>query len=139
MTTLGRWRRRFLVLEAIVAVTLAQSAVACLPIRWVLRARSNRSVEAEPSTNDQDEAKRIAHAMGRVERRLPWRSPCLARALAARFMLRRRGVASVLHFGVVLSQGPDRSMTAHAWLTVGPVGVVGVAEAEGFSEIAGFS
>lgn len=46
---------------------------------------------------------------------LPWRPKCLAQAIATRIMLRRRGIDSRGHLGVVDTQ----PMSAHAWVTVG--------------------
>jgi hypothetical protein len=70
-----------------------------------------------------------------IEPRLPWRSTCLVQALAARSMLRRRHVATLLHFGVALDEGRIR---AHAWLEAGGGCVCGGKAAIGFTPIAAF-
>jgi hypothetical protein len=51
-------------------------------------------------------------------------------------MLRRRGVASVLHFGA--AKGQDRPIDAHAWLDAAGVEVTGYPVAAQFAEIACF-
>jgi hypothetical protein len=53
---------------------------------------------------------------------------CLAHALAADAMLRRRGVASQLRFGIAVRPAADAAIAAHAWvecdggLTIGAAG-----------------
>lgn len=56
--------------------------------------------------------------------------------LAARVMLKRRGVASVMHFGA--AKGETKPLDAHAWLDAAGVEVTGYPVAKGFSEIACF-
>lgn len=58
-----------------------------------------------------------------VCRSLGWRPSCLVRAVAATAMLRRRGLPSTCYFGV--QPGIDAALRAHAWVTHGPVFVVG--------------
>jgi hypothetical protein len=48
-----------------------------------------------------------------VSRRLFPERPCLVQALAARWLLARRGIASDLHIGVLKN---DDALEAHAWL-----------------------
>lgn len=67
------------------------------------------------------EAQRVGRVVGQVARVLPWRPTCLRQALAVRWMLRRRGIASQCHLGVV-GVAP---FAAHAWVTVGGAVVVG--------------
>ncbi len=66
---------------------------------------------------------RVANAIGRASSRVPWRSDCLVRALAAQRWLCRMGVATKLFIGVRATSigGVD----AHAWLTCGDVVVTG--------------
>jgi len=71
------------------------------------------------------EAARLWRLAAAVARRLPRRPTCLAQALAVGWMLRRRGIATRLRFGV---RRADGVFTAHAWLewdgrTVGPAHV----------------
>jgi hypothetical protein len=49
----------------------------------------------------------------RVARFTCWRSMCLEKALAGRWMLRRRGIASTVYVGMA-RQGLE--FVAHAWL-----------------------
>jgi hypothetical protein len=56
--------------------------------------------------------------------------------MAARVMLKRRGVQSVMHFGA--AKGTDKPLDAHAWLDAAGVEVTGYPVAAGFAEIACF-
>ncbi len=74
---------------------------------------------------------RIQWAVQRMARAAPFVPMCLARSLAARVMLRHRGVPATLYFGLRrrgVPPGQDRktgAIAAHAWLTTGPIAVVG--------------
>jgi transglutaminase superfamily protein len=82
-----------------------------------------------------DSALVVRRAILRIAERLPWHSSCLVRALAARIMLRRRHLPSVLQFGV------GRTLTelsAHAWVRCGEINVVGTETASDYAPIAAF-
>jgi hypothetical protein len=65
---------------------------------------------------------------------VPWKAVCFQNALAMQSMLRRRGVASVLHYGI----GREDGLKAHVWLSVGGEIVIGGDEAPRFVEVAAF-
>ena len=58
----------------------------------------------------------ITRAVAASSRYAPWRSVCLHRALTLHRMLRRRGVPSVLHYGISPVSG---TFGAHMWVTLG--------------------
>jgi hypothetical protein len=58
-------------------------------------------------------AVRVGSMVERVARFTWWRSMCLEKALAARWMLRRRGIAGTIYVGMA-RQG--EAFVAHAWL-----------------------
>lgn len=65
----------------------------------------------------------VRWAVVTAARRMPFRTACLQQAIAARGMLRRRRIGSVLRLGV-----GDRSgamLEAHAWLEAGALAVTG--------------
>ena len=74
--------------------------------------------------------------MTRAARYVPFKAVCLPQAMAARVMLERRGVKSVMHFGA--AKGTDKPLDAHAWLDAAGVKVTGYPVAENFAEIACF-
>lgn len=71
-------------------------------------------------------ARAVALAVHAASRRFPWHPTCLEQALAARAMLRRRGIRSALRFGVMRDAG---ELKAHAWLVSRGAIVIGAAEA----------
>jgi hypothetical protein len=105
-------------IEAAASLAAAQVAVRSLGPRRLMR-RLGTVDPAAPTAPAAPEvwrrARRAVALMDRVADRLPWRSACLVRAMAGRAILRRRGIASQLHLGVV-STVP---LGAHAWLTAG--------------------
>ena len=74
--------------------------------------------------------------MTRSARYVPFKAVCLPQAMAARVMLKRRGVPSVMHFGA--ARGDDKPLDAHAWLDAAGVEVTGYPVADKFAEIACF-
>lgn len=129
------WSDRALLAETYVALGVARLMVLTLPFRWIAArldapASGGGEWDGAPETTD-----RIARALAVVSRRTPWRSNCLARALACRMMLARRGVSSTLVLGVD-KQG-DR-MEAHAWLECGGRILTGGEERDRFTIITTF-
>ena len=66
----------------------------------------------------------VGRMVRRVARRLPFEALCLPRAMAAQWMLRRRGVSSRLWVGVRRA-APGRPLDYYAWLTVDGESVIG--------------
>lgn len=133
-----RVRRAVLFTEAAVALTLARLA-SVLPFRWmVARQAALSSGLTVPLASPSDQrAVAVGRAVGKVEARLPWHSSCLILALAARLMLWRRGIPTVLHFGI--GRGEDGRLTAHAWLEAAGGYVCGGREAPDFVPLASFA
>lgn len=131
-----RVSRVLLVIETLVALTLARLAL-WLPFRWLV---GNSPVVLSPPVQacEPPEDLNVAEVgwmIRRVRRLLPWRSSCLVQAVAARMMLRRRGVPSLLHIGVARRDG---QWAAHAWLEAGSGLVCGGTEAKSFLPLTAF-
>ncbi len=138
-------RRRALVIEAVAWLWLSRLALILIPFprlarrlgtfvppsdARVLRAKSR-------ATHDHVRlAEQIGWAVTRSARYVPFKAVCLPQAMAARIMLKRRGVSSVLHFGA--AKGETKPLEAHAWLDAAGVEVTGYPVAKGFAEIACF-
>lgn len=76
------------------------------------------------ASNDLLELIRIS--IRRACRRSPWRTKCFEQALSARMMLRRRGIKSIVYFGVRKSISDQKeTLEAHAWLVCSGVVVTG--------------
>jgi hypothetical protein len=127
-----------IVAEGMIALTLARAATAA-PFRW----RMTRETVVADSPLDlgrlpvDPRARAVSRLLARAQRRLPWKTTCLVAALAARAMLRRRGIDCVLRFGV--RRAADGRLAAHAWLEAGGGIVCGGPAAEGFAHLAGFA
>ena len=126
---------RRLVLEAAAWLGLARAAVITLPFRLVAailrRQKHTRTAENETAV------RRVAWAVRRTSRYTPWRSNCLAKAIAGRCMLRRRRIASTLYFG--MTRGSDSQLAAHAWLQSGGMTLTGGSNLERYSIVATFT
>ena len=131
------FRDRLLLLEAALWLALARFAIAVLPFRHVgnLAAWPIRSQEPMQQTRTAA-VKRIRWAIIACARRVPWRAMCFEQGLAAQFMLRRRGVPSVLYYGAA----PDDQdgLSAHVWVRDGDVDIVGGEIASQFAVLATF-
>lgn len=121
-----------LFVEATLALSAASLAVRWLPFRAIVRSLGGGRVQPA-ATAAQPEA--IATAVQRASRRLPWRSVCLQQGLAAHWMLRRRGAASRLHYGL---RSDAERLSAHVWVTAGGVKVIGEEEVEPHIPVASF-
>ena len=106
--------------EASVALSVATAAIALLPFRAIVRTIGSGAGPA--AVAEAEVVAAIRRAVQRASRRLPWRIVCFHEALAAHWMLRRRGCASSVHYG--LRQGEER-LTAHVWVTVAGQIVIG--------------
>lgn len=142
-----RWPRagRWLTLEAAATLLLAAIAVRTLPFRWIMKWSGSVAESMQHSDVAPHQLRhpalpgQIGNAVKRAAGHLPLTLLCLPQALAANWMLRRRGAAASLHFGVAVCDYPVRHMRAHAWLTVGQQAVIGVAGSQAFTEVACFS
>src|SRR5580658_1328966 len=135
-------RRRGLVVEAVACLAAARLALILVPFprlaRWLgtfvpptdPRARDAAAASAEKAVL----AREIGWAVTRGARWMPFKAVCLPQAMAAQFMLRHRGVPSVMHFGA--GRGADKPIEAHAWLDAAGVEVTGYPVAPHLAEIA---
>jgi hypothetical protein len=139
---IGR-RRRTLVAEAVLCLLAARLALLFVPFPRLAR-RLGRFVPPDQAqglgtastTQAVQAATDIGWAVTRAARYVPFKAVCLPQAMAAQAMLRRRGVASVMHFGA--ARGTEKLLDAHAWLDAAGVEVTGYPVAESFAEIACF-
>ena len=121
--------------EALASLVWASLAIAFLPFRKVAQTASRPA--ARPSANlEAGLPRRIRWAVDAWGRRVPWRAVCFQKGLALHWMLRRRGVASVLHYGVAKEGGAG--LKAHVWVSVAGRPVIGGEEAGGFACLATF-
>jgi hypothetical protein len=137
--------RRALVTEAVLCLLVARLGLIFVPFPKLARRLGTFVPPSDPRamatrTGSSREQARIAEEIGwavtRSARYVPFKAVCLPQAMAARVMLKRRGVASVMHFGA--AKGEDKPIDAHAWLDAAGVEVTGYPVAANFAEIACF-
>lgn len=121
--------RRRLVLRAAATLSAASAAVALLPFRRAIRFGS---AALGPRGGTSPEA--MVAAVEAAATRLPWRTMCIEKGLAAQRLLRRGGTDAQLHYGARHDPETGR-LEAHVWVTVDGVAVIGGEEAGGFVEI----
>ncbi len=131
------WQDRLLILETVLWLAIAGLAIAVLPFRHVglLAARPIRRPELPRQARAQ-KVRRIRSAIITTAARVPWRALCFQQGLAAQFMLRRRGIPSVLYFGA--AQDGRNGLYAHVWVRDGDVDVIGGGNAYRFAILATF-
>ena len=124
--------QRRLLGEALLALLMARGAMAFLPFRRIAAWLGTPGAES-PATAAAEEiqtAQEVGWAVEAVARRVPWDGRCLAQALAATAMLRRRGLEGTVSFGAC--PGESAEFDAHAWLRLGSCMVTGGADIEHF-------
>jgi hypothetical protein len=138
-------RRRMLVVEAVACLLAARLALIFIPFPRLAGHLGTFVPPTDPRTSRSNAAgtpqhvklaREIGWAVTRSARYVPFRAVCLPQAMAAQFMLRRRGVASVMRFGA--GKGKDKPLDAHAWLDAAGVEVTGYPVAPNLAEIACF-
>jgi hypothetical protein len=124
--------------EAAACLGLARLTVHLVPLSALSPHLGRHMAETGPAIApaERPAALRVGWAIAAAARRLPWRCMCLEQALAARLMLRRRGLPSTLYLGA--SRGAE-AMQAHAWLRSGELILTGAAERERFVVVSSFA
>jgi hypothetical protein len=139
------YRRRALLVEAVVCLLLARLALIFIPFPRLARHLGTfvaptdaRVLQGCSPSSDYDArvAETVGWAVTRAARNIPFEAACLPQAMVGRIMLKRRGVNSVLHFGAKMGQ--DNPIYAHAWLDAAGMNVTGYPVPETFAEIACF-
>jgi hypothetical protein len=115
-----RWRAlrssdRKLLFEAFAFLLIARAALALLPVRWIFRWLEQPTQQSSGAPAP-EAAERVRWAILAAARYGPLQFVCFPQALAAHAMLRRRGILSVMHYGV--RRSVDRRLRAHTWLEV---------------------
>lgn len=114
------WSDKLRAAEAFVCLGLARLAVLTVPLRLLARVLGQTPTPSdEPTAGEAPAASTLSLAaiVERVANHTPWSSNCLARAVAATLMLRRRGVRTRIYFGVARDDAGE--IEAHAWTRSG--------------------
>ncbi|MEZ4585793.1 MAG: lasso peptide biosynthesis B2 protein [Gemmatimonadales bacterium] len=114
---------RSVLLEAIVALIGAGLLLRLMTFKR-LAPRLGRHMGESPERLDPGPAEtagRIQWAVETAARHLPWKPVCFPQAIAAKWMLGRRRIASTLYLGL----DPNADYDAHAWVRAGALIVTG--------------
>jgi hypothetical protein len=115
-----------LLIEAALLLPVARTVIQWVPIRWyapLLLGRHMADLPHGETAADEDLLRRVAWAARVVSEVMPWRNKCFALALTVKWMLARRGIASVLYLGARTLE--NRGFCAHAWLRCGNLYLTG--------------
>jgi hypothetical protein len=112
-------------------LTAAKAALAWMPVAKVIGWKQ-RGIRQERAA-DADWVRRVRHAVLVVARYSPVEFVCFPQCLAASELLRQRGIASRLHYGV--ARAGDKLVT-HTWLEAGGEIVIGGEVAAEYSTLA---
>ncbi len=126
---------KVLLLEAWITLGLSRGTVLAMPFRWIapgLRADLPGPVQ----DSGQAQARTVGWALRVASKYTPWKSNCLAQAIAAKRMLHRRKLPSILFLGV--RKGEQDEFEAHAWVDFGPVTLTGGHDQAGYSVVSSF-
>jgi hypothetical protein len=129
---------RRLLVESLLMLIAASCAIRLLPFRRTakLLGRSAHLTRAGGLLVDKAVAQ-CRWAVNAWADRVPWRAVCFQRGLALHLMLRRRGIPSILHYGV--AQNADKGLHAHVWVDVNCQTVMGGEESLArFARLASF-
>ena len=126
------WTDRVLLVEAMVTLTLASLAIRIVPFRHVVGAAAAFGRPEKDGAASDLLIRKIVWWVNSAAKRVPWRAVCFQRGLAVHVMLRRRGIASFLHYGVAQSD----SLKAHVWVSAAGRDVIGGEEAADFTRLA---
>ena len=137
---------RILTFEAAVFLAIARTWLLVVPFRKIAAtlgtshpASVPRNVPAPTSERDDEISRRISEAVKRAAKNIPVHAVCIQQAIAAKLMLRRRGIPCIMHFGVArgLPESGD-ALRAHAWLQTANVEITGFPLDDDLREIAYF-
>ena len=95
----------------------------------------NKTCEGGPA--DIKESRKISMYIRHIGNRLPWKCSCLVNALAAKIMLRKRGIPATVYFG--MTRGNEKELITHAWVKSGDFLVTGRDEEHEYKTVGYFS
>jgi len=105
---------RALFLEAVLFLYLSK-VMLFLPFSFCIKClKTSNEMITEVDTL---QLKKIRYAVSRANKLAFWKNICLVKSFAARFILQRRGIASILYLGLQFKNGKE--LFAHAWLVSG--------------------
>ena len=93
-------------------------------LRWMGNAVSDQPLAIDLTSSQLIIISRVQLAIARMHRYVPWNTECYTQALTAKYLLRRRGVPSLLTIGFKKDESGE--VQGHAWLTINEWVVTGI-------------
>jgi hypothetical protein len=132
---------QWLFLQAYFLLGLARLAILTIKFEPLARKLGALGVETprEVPVEQLIQARRVAWAIQRASGLTFWQSNCFPQAIAAKILLRQRGIASTLYLGAAFKANRSEGLEAHAWLRCGPLLVTGGAGHKRFGVVGMFA
>lgn len=115
-----------MLVEAVVLLFCTKIVLSLLPFRCCIR--RFRPLDRFPECAPEEVVVAIRIAIARAGRLAFWRNRCLVSSCAARMMLERRNIGSVMYFGLLFDA--QHRLQAHAWVVVDRICVTPKGRAE---------
>ncbi len=133
------WEDRLLALETVFILGFSRLAVILLPFRWIAHFLGEVNKETPTRTTSFDQTVlRLGKIIKLAAPHTPWKSNCLAQAIAGKIMLTRRHIPSTLYIGVTKDKDHSADLSAHAWLRCGDRMVTGDQNRQDFTIVGRF-
>lgn len=129
---------RCMFLHVLCLTGILRAFVIMLPFKWIARylGKQGMNSPAEENVVKLEAAQKIGRAVEIVSRYTPWESKCMVQAITAKVLVRKRGIANTMYFGV--RKNKKNGLVAHAWLRVGPAIITGNCSVEEFKVVSLF-
>ncbi len=123
--------------EALFWLMISRLAISLAPFRRIAPFLGHAMAETPMDPSEfRPLAGRISWAVQTASRYTPWASRCLAQAIAAKMMLKRREIPSTVYLG--LSKEGPKGLSAHAWIRCGDKILTGADGRRQFKVVATF-
>lgn len=137
MTALRKLKGRLYRLEVLACLAAARLLIRFVPFRWWQWTLGPFTQESTGAPSSALSEQQVSHALAtgrmvaRVARRAPFQAVCLPQAMAARWLLARRGTPARVIIGS--RRNPqDKTLLLHAWLMAGDHVITGAEERRQF-------
>lgn len=129
------WAQHKLFVEAVAALAAARFLFAVLPFAKAAALVRTPHRQAPADSERQALVSSVRRSILTVAPHLPWRAMCLEQGFAAHWMLRRRAIPTVLHYGIRMERG---ELQAHVWVRSDDADIIGCENRSEFAEVAQF-
>lgn len=130
-----------LFVEAYVTLGVMRAAILSVPFKRLVKSLEQQTICVAPALDNAQlaTAETIGRAVRTAANNTPWESACLAQALTAQRMLRKRKIGGSFHLGARMDDTADEKLKAHAWLQCDGHFITGEAGHEEYAVLLTFS